>query len=157
MGVFYTDGSAHPNPGPGGYGVLEIVNDKPFYAYSKQTDEQTTNNREELKSILFVMFTNGRQISDFRAIPDVFSDSAYCVNTLNDWMFKWANNGWVKSDGKEPENLDLIKAYYEYYQDGYRINLQKIKGHNGHEWNELVDKLATGKITPKEVMELGYK
>ena len=61
-------------------------------------------------------------------------------------MFKWANNGWVKSDNKPPENLDLIKAYYEYYNKGYRIDLRKVKGHSGNQYNEFADKLAKGEI-----------
>jgi ribonuclease HI len=54
-------------------------------------------------------------------------------------MFGWARRGWVKSDKKTPENLDLIQAYFELYKEGYRIDLRKIKGHTGHEWNELAD------------------
>ena len=66
-------------------------------------------------------------------------------------MFNWANNNWVKSDNKVPENLELIQAYYDWYQKGYRIDLKKVKGHAGNKWNELVDLLATGKITSEEV------
>ena len=84
---------------------------------------------------------------EWGAVPVVYSDSSYCVNTFNEWMFNWANNGWIKSDKKTPENLDLIKAYYDHYNKGYRIDLQKIKGHAGHIWNELADKLATGEIS----------
>ena len=76
--------------------------------------------------------------------PIVYSDSAYCVNTFNQWMFSWAKNDWLKSDNKIPENMDLIQAYYNWYQKGYRIDLRKIKGHAGHKWNEMADKLATG-------------
>ena len=57
-------------------------------------------------------------------------------------MFRWANNNWIKSDKKTPENLDLIKTYYDLWQQGYRINLQKVKGHAGDKYNELADKLA---------------
>lgn len=67
-------------------------------------------------------------------------------------MFRWANNNWIKSDKKKPENLDLIIEYYNWYQKGYRIDLRKIKGHAGHEWNELADQLATGKISAEEAM-----
>jgi ribonuclease HI len=81
-------------------------------------------------------------------VPIVYSDSNYCVQTFNDWMFNWARNGWIKSDKKVPENLDLIQAYYDWYQKGYRIELRKIKGHAGHQWNEMADGLATGKIKP---------
>ena len=48
-------------------------------------------------------------------------------------MYNWERNGWIKSsDNKPPENLDLIKEYYNLIQEGYRINLIKIKGHYGH-------------------------
>ena len=69
-------------------------------------------------------------------------------------MFSWARNGWVKSDKKIPENLDLIQAYYDWYQKGYRIDLRKIKGHAGNKWNEIADQLATGKITSEEVIKI---
>ena len=151
MITIYTDGSAHPNPGPGGYGVA-VVNEsnKLIHARSRQISESTTNNREELKAILWTMLTYGTLWGN---APIVYSDSAYCVNTFNDWMFGWANRGWVKSNNQVPENLDLIQAYYEWYNKGYRIDLRKIKGHAGHEWNELADKLATGAITAEEAMK----
>ena len=150
---FYTDGSAHPNPGPGGFGVV-ILNDedKLVGAYSKQIND-TTNNREELKSILWVMLKYGCNITEWGRPPIVYSDSAYCVNTFNEWMFNWAKNGWLKSNNQPPENLDLIQTYYDYYQLGYRIDLRKVKGHANNKWNELADKLATGKIKSEEVYD----
>jgi ribonuclease HI len=78
-------------------------------------------------------------------IPIVYTDSNYCVKTFNDWMFSWARNNWIKSDQKAPENLDLIQTYYSWHQKGYRIDLRKVKGHNGNKWNELADRLASGK------------
>ena len=79
-------------------------------------------------------------------VPTVYSDSNYCVQTFNSWMFSWAKNGWIKSDKKTPENLDLIQAYYDWYMKGYRINLVKVRGHSGNQYNEMADGLATGKI-----------
>ena len=76
----------------------------------------------------------------------VWSDSAYAVNTFTKWIYAWADKGWKKSDKKTPENLDLIQAYYNLLKRGYRIDLRKIKGHAGHEYNELADKLATFSI-----------
>ena len=149
--IIYTDGSAHPNPGPGGFGVIVLDNDEKIqYIYNKQFEkEKVTNNQMELKAILYAFLNYGVNINtnEFtNNIPIVYSDSNYCVQTFNSWMFNWANNGWVKSDKKTPENLDLIQAYYEWYQKGYRINLRKVKGHAGHKWNEMADKLATGAL-----------
>ena len=153
MRIFYTDGSCLKNGSSfneGGFGVVEVnENDSLISTYSKR-NLNTTNNREELRAILYVMLIAGSRSTE---VPVVYSDSAYCVNTFNDWMFRWANNSWIKSDGKEPENLDLIQAYYEHYQRGYRIDLRKVKGHAGVKWNELADKLATGKINTSEAIK----
>lgn len=147
--IIYTDGSAHPNPGPGGFGVVALDNSENLlYTYSKQC-AGTTNNREELKAILYAFLNHGVKINDWNIdVPIVYSDSNYCVQTFNEWMFGWANKGWIKSDKKIPENLDLIQAYYNWYQKGYRIDLRKVKGHSGQKWNELADGLATGKVQP---------
>lgn len=147
--IIYTDGSAHPNPGPGGFGVVVLDNNENLlYTYSKQFEGKVTNNEMELKAILFAYFSHGvKEENDWNNnIPIVYSDSNYCVQTFNDWMFRWARNNWIKSDKKIPENLDLIQAYYEWYQKGYRIELRKVKGHAGQYGNELADKLATGEI-----------
>lgn len=156
--IIYTDGSAHPNPGPGGFGVIVLDNDEKIqYIYNKQFEkEKVTNNQMELKAILYAFLNYGVNINTNKFtnnIPIVYSDSNYCVQTFNSWMFSWANNGWIKSDKKTPENLDLIKAYYNWYQKGYRIDLRKVKGHNGVKWNELADLLATGKISSEEAMK----
>jgi len=141
----FTDGSSHGNPGPGGFGVVVVADEGYLISEYAKQKENVTNNRMELEAILYSMLMYGVKEAPY---PEVYTDSAYCFNTLTNWMFSWANNGWIKSDKKIPENLDIIKAYYEHYQKGYRINLQKIKGHAGHIWNERADKLATGKEKP---------
>ena len=152
--IIYTDGSAHPNPGPGGYGVVVLDNNENLlYNYSRQYKrEKVTNNEMEIKAILYSFLNYGININNpllgFNNydIPIVYSDSNYCVQTFNNWMFSWAKNNWIKSDKKQPENLELIKAYYDWYQKGYRIDLRKVKGHSDNKWNQMADDLATGKI-----------
>lgn len=154
--IIYTDGSAHPNPGPGGFGVVVLDNNENlWYTYSKQFAGKVTNNEMELKAILYAFLNHGvKEENDWNNnIPIVYSDSNYCVQTFNDWMFRWARNNWIKSDKKIPENLDLIQAYYEWYQKGYRIDLRKVKGHAGQKWNEMADGLATGKVAPSDNRE----
>ena len=159
--IIYTDGSCCGNGkavNSGGFGVIVVDNnEKLLFNYNKRS-ENTTNNREEIKAILYSFLNYGVNIynnSNFNIeIPIVYSDSNYCVQTFNEWMFNWARNSWVKSDKKIPENLDLIQAYYDWYQKGYRIDLRKVKGHAGNKWNELADQLATGKISPEEVTKI---
>lgn len=138
--IFYTDGSAHPNPGPGGFGVV-IVDPKGeiIETYAKHCDN-TTNNAEEMKAILYAA-CRAAQTGEPALI---YSDSAYAINTFSNWMYSWQRNGWVKSDGKVPENLDLVKAFYDLKENGIDINFVKVKGHANNKYNELADKLATG-------------
>lgn len=144
----FVDGSCRNNGkenSAGGYAVVvtEPRNDSwnLLDVYVHQ-EENTTNNIQELKAIIYAMLHYGKA----KELVTVYSDSAYSVNVFNDWMFKWVEKGWIKSDNKTPENLELIQLYYDLYQQGYRINLQKVKGHANNERNELADKLATGKL-----------
>lgn len=154
--IIYTDGSAQNNGkanSSGGFGVVVLDNNENLiYNYNKR-EENVTNNQMEIKAILYAFLNYGVNINNNSIvdIPIVYSDSNYCVQTFNNWMFNWANNNWIKSDKKVPENLELIKAYYDWYQKGYRIDLRKVKGHNENKWNELADKLATGKINSEEL------
>ena len=54
--VYYTDGSAHPNPGPGGFGVVIVdeTTDEIINTYSKGS-QKTTNNAEEMKAIIYAV------------------------------------------------------------------------------------------------------
>lgn len=151
--IIYTDGSAHPNPGPGGFGVVVLDNDENLITCYTEQSPQTTNNREELKAILYAMKHYGL---DGMVFPSntIVTDSSYSMNTLTNWMFSWERNGWIKSDKKVPENLDIIKEYYDYVKQGYKVEFKLIRGHKGNIWNELADSLATGKITPEEGMKL---
>ena len=138
--VYYTDGSAHPIPSPGGFGVVIVdeTTDKIIDAYAKGS-QKTTNNAEEMKAIIFAVCDAAK-----RGVPAIiYSDSAYAINTFTNWMFSWERNGWVKGDGKVPENLELVKAFFELNKK-YKITLNKVKGHVGDKYNEMADKLATG-------------
>ena len=145
--IIYTDGACSGNPGPGGFGVV-VLNDENgnHVTMHQEFDKNTTNNREELKAILWSFLTYGKPAAAGDTPPIVYSDSAYCVNTLTNWMFSWEKKGWLKSDNKKPENLDLIIPFFVYWKRGYRIDLKKIQGHAGNKWNELADELATGKL-----------
>ena len=139
--IYYTDGACSGNPGPGGFGVVSLRGKEVIYYYSEQC-ENTTNNREELKAILHVF-----QQEEDNPTEDIiiFSDSAYCVNMLNDWIFKWAKNNWMNSKKKEVENIDLVKTLYKYVsKDFFNCQVVKTTAHNGCAGNEMADAAATG-------------
>lgn len=145
----YTDGSSLGNPGPGGFGVVVVDdNDELLFCHAKMENEDTTNNRQEMLAILYAVVRYGR----ITPTPHVYSDSAYAINTFTDWMYKWKDNNWLRSNNSVPENLDLVQFYYQLINEGFEINLHKVKGHSGNKWNELADKLAKGQITPEAVV-----
>lgn len=147
---YYVDGACSKNGyegSSGGFGVVGMDGDKPVFAFSSH-EKETTNNRQEMKAILYALTNFGKDN------PIVYSDSAYCVNTFTSWMWIWERNGWIKSDNKMPENLDLIREYYRLVdKEGLRIQLRKCKGHKGIIGNELADKLARGTIQVKEIID----
>lgn len=142
----FVDGSCKRNPGPGGYGVIifEPWDDTIVqYLHHEKVNTMTTNNREELKAIIHASewFMNECPKDETCVI---YSDSSYCVNILNDWMYKWGCNDWINSHGKQIENIDLITILYNYYTKKIsNCQVKKIKGHNQNVGNELADALAT--------------
>jgi len=114
--IIYTDGSCNYNPGPGGFGVVVLDDNENLVLTHSERSQNTTNNREELKAILWAFLRYGEPAAAGKNPPIVYSDSAYSVNTLTNWMFSWEKKGWLKSDNKTPENLDLIKPFYKYWQ-----------------------------------------
>lgn len=139
--IAYTDGSANPNPGPGGFGIVVLDNDENLITTHQEQEQNTTNNRMELKAILWaVLFCSNK---DENLV--IYSDSAYCINTITNWMYSWEKRGWLKSDNQPPENLDIIKIFFNLNNIGYKYELKKVKGHSGQKWNEMADLLATGK------------
>ena len=62
-------------------------------AYCGQ-EENTINNRMEMMAVLKCMELAAEdQANNYIC----YSDSAYVVNTCNDWIRKWAQNGWQNS------------------------------------------------------------
>ena len=138
--IYYTDGSCRGNPGPGGWGVVSLDKDviKEFYS---GTENYTTNNRMELTAILFVTRIAAENPHTNYII---YSDSAYCVNAINNWMRGWAANGWKNSKNRTIENEDLIKLLWSYFSKPFfNVEVRKVVGHGNILGNELADRLAT--------------
>ncbi|MBT8213264.1 MAG: ribonuclease HI [Acidimicrobiia bacterium] len=134
-GVF-TDGSAVPNPGPGGWGVV-YVRDGEVVDQAHGHDPDTTNNRMELAAI----------IEAYALVPDgerttLYSDSNLAVRTLNEWAAGWERRGWKRKTGPV-ENLDLVKKAYYLFRRRPEVKVTWIKAHDGHRWNEYADSLAS--------------
>jgi ribonuclease HI len=133
-GVF-TDGSSVPNPGPGGWGVVYVVDDE-IVAERWGHDPDTTNNRMELTALLEAL-----EVVPPGTPTTVYSDSSLAVRTITEWARGWEKRGWKRKSGPV-ENLDLVKKVYRGYRDRPELELQWIKAHVGFRWNEHADELA---------------
>jgi ribonuclease HI len=134
-GVF-TDGSAVPNPGPGGWGVVWVEAGE-VRAARHGRHPKTTNNRMELTAL----------IEAFRLLPDeaevtVHTDSRLCVDTIETWAPGWERRGWRKKGG-EIKNVELVQELLAQRRAHPRCTLQWIAAHSGQRWNEYADSLAT--------------
>lgn len=134
-GVF-TDGSAEPNPGPGGWGAVYVV-DGEVVAQDHGSEPHTTNNRMELTAII-----RGVDLVPVGTPAVVYSDSLYCVRTLNEWAAGWEARGWRRKGGAV-ENLDLVKQAYARLRERPELELRWIRAHDGSRWNEYADSLAS--------------
>lgn len=143
--VWYTDGSCKGNPGPGGWGAIEFITDDTIDRYHNEECLNTTNNRMELTAILYVTQLAAKDPNNEYLI---YSDSSYCVRTINEWMRKWATNNWIKIGKNEPiENQDLIKQLYNLFNiPFFNVKIEKVLGHVNIIGNELADKLAKNEI-----------
>lgn len=134
-GVF-TDGSSHPNPGPGGWGAVYVVDGRVVdQAYGSA--EHTTNNRMELTAL----------IAAYDLVPDgvettIYTDSRLCVDTITKWAPGWERNGWKRKTGPVV-NLDLVQELYRRSKRRPELRLEWIRAHNGSRWNEYADSLST--------------
>ena len=142
MLYIYIDGSCRGNGSKnskGGFGIVIFDENRNLIdAYQEQFDN-VTNNQMELKAFLKTFELLNTKYKNQQAT--IYSDSAYCVNILSSWIYKWSKNNWKNSKNETIKNLDL----YEYYNINFFINqiyIIKVDGHKGNIGNELADALA---------------
>jgi ribonuclease HI len=122
----FTDGSCYPNPGQGGWGVIIIRGDTEYELYG--ADQNTTSERMELTAVAVALKHVGYTTS--RVV--VYCDSKNVTEGIKTWN---------KHKQQTASNVDLWQSIYDMYTM-IRCEIIWIKGHNGNEYNERVDKLA---------------
>ena len=132
----YTDGACRGNPGPGGYGAILV-----FCGKEKELsggEPNTTNNRMELMGA----------ITALEALKEpcevtLTSDSKYLTEAINKgWLASWKKNGWKKADKKPVLNIELWQRL-DALLNIHKVEFVWVHGHQGHEYNERCDVLAT--------------
>ena len=97
---------------------------------------EATNNRMELLAAI-----HGLEALKRSCRVVLITDSTYVCNGITQWLPNWKRRGWRKKDGQPVLNADLWKRLDAVCQQ-HDIEWQWVKGHAGHEENELADKLA---------------
>ena len=131
MKHYFTDGSASPNPGPGGFAVIDLDLKQPV-ALGKEAN--STNIRMEAMALIaaYKMAEPGDQID---------TDSEFWVNVVKKWAPSWSANGWKKKTGPI-KNLELVQELYGLFVSKKDVKLNWTRGHVGTEGNELADEWA---------------
>ncbi|RZP05289.1 MAG: ribonuclease HI [Flavobacteriales bacterium] len=129
----YTDGSSIGNPGPGGYGIIMVLENNAYKKEVSQGFSLTTNNRMELLAVIVAL----ENIKIISSNVEVFTDSKYVSDAVEKkWVFEWE-----KLNFKKKKNSDLWKRFLIIYRK-HNVTFRWIKGHNNHPENERCDYMA---------------
>jgi ribonuclease HI len=131
----YTDGGCIGNPGPGGYGVILL--------YDQRRKElsggyrRTTNNRMEILAAI-----KGLEALKKRCRVTLYSDSQYVVHAIEKgWARRWKANGWLRNRKEPAINPDLWERLLQLV-DKHEVRFKWVRGHAGTPENERADVLA---------------
>lgn len=131
----FTDGACHGNPGPGGWGAVLRFGGQETRLYGGEP--RTTNNRMEL----FAAITALEAVNVPYPVV-LWTDSRYVCDGISGWITGWKRRGWRTAAGQPVKNEDLWRRL-DAAAAALRVDWRWVKGHAGHEGNELADRLAT--------------
>ncbi len=129
MRIYHTDGSASPNPGPGGFAV--ILDGKPVVLGGEPSGTATTNIRMEGFALIAALeHADGAEC-------EIYTDSEFWINVITKWSLPWEAAGWHKKGGPI-KNLDIVQEICPLYRKS-QAKLVWVRGHNNDPGNELAD------------------
>ncbi|MDR0951047.1 MAG: ribonuclease HI [Candidatus Ancillula sp.] len=163
-GIVSTDGSclSRNNEGHGPIGwawALHEENREPGKLPRSHADgrEDGTNQQAELTATLQALqeFAPGRPTPIKNMVIE--SDSKYVINSMTVWIENWKKNGWKNSKKQPISNIELIQAIDQEIEKrkklGGTLEFVWVKGHNGNEYNEIVDTLAREQATKHDLRD----
>ena len=155
----FTDGACSGNPGIGGWSSIFCF-PSGVKIYSGNAIH-TTNNRMELTAIvetlafIYTLYNKNKWIRNEVDQFKICSDSAYCINAINNnWVQKWRMNDWKTQSGEEVKNKDLWLLFWRPYlkcKNEIPVVFEKVAGHSGNPQNELADKVAKKEVADLKV------
>ena len=119
--------------------------------------KDTTNNIMELTAVItaleyvleilkkeknYNLLLNNKK-NDKKMNVEIYADSSYVLKGITEWIEKW-----ITKDFKNVKNVELWKKLYNLKRQieelpSVKLLFNKVKGHNGDKYNEMVDKLAS--------------
>ena len=134
----YTDGACRGNPGSGGWGVLIEYENITNEYFGGEID--TTNNKMELRAAI-----EGLKVLKEPCKVNLTTDSKYVMDGITEWIKNWKKNNWKNAAKKDVKNKDLW-IELDNLVVKHEIKWNWVKGHSGHEKNEIADALANKRI-----------
>ena len=145
--VLYTDGACLGNPGPGGWAYVLISDGEEVEGSGGDSD--TTNQRMEVTAVLKAL-----EQLEAPSTVEIWSDSKYVTDGINEWMDGWVAKGWKNSKKKPVANQDLWKPIAK-LREKHTLTTNWLKGHAGHPENERCDELASREALLIQESEVG--
>lgn len=147
----HVDGGCRANGQPGSIGAAAAAFKDASGRFHGETTEDLpsytapTNQRAEITSVILGLRMALKRYDQLHSDPwldvTIYSDSAFAVNCMEEWVYKWIKNGWMNCKGNEVANRDLI-------EEAVVLNDRlKEKGDVRYVWipreeNQYVDKLC---------------
>ena len=134
----YTDGACSGNPGPGGWGTILCWN-----GHEKEIsggNPETTNNQMEMQAVI-----EGLKALKNPSEVTIYTDSKYVKQGAEEWLEGWKAKGW-KTAAKKPVKNQELWEQIDSLLEQHQVTFIWVKGHDGHEMNERVDKLAVAAV-----------
>ena len=130
----FTDGACRGNPGPGGWGVLLIIDGKESSLWGGERN--TTNNRMELTAAI-------KALEGCNSDSDITltTDSTYVKDGITKWLVNWKQKNWLTASKKPVKNKDLW-IRLDNLNSSLEVTWKWVKAHAGHRENEIADMLA---------------
>ena len=99
-------------------------------------EKNTTNNKMELQAAI-----EGLKVLKEPCNVILTTDSKYVMDGITSWIDNWKKNNWKNAAKKDVKNKDLW-IELDSFVVKHNVKWSWVKGHSGHEKNEIADELA---------------
>lgn len=124
--TIYTDGSYRGKLRSGGYAAL-ILDRYGNYMLVGDGMMNTTISRMELSAAIV-----GLSYLQDGCDVQIVSDSQYVVNIVNKWLKGWQETNFMKANGEEVSNQDLLQQLAWHIDRMHRVRAAHVMSHTGY-------------------------